>query len=82
MLVVHGSAAVDAYDFRCVCLRAGLAMYVSDHKVGRLTMPPASRRRAARPSSPDMMIFGMAVTQMEAKPMIVTRRAKAPAKAQ
>lgn len=45
-------------------------------------MPPASRRRAARPSSPDMMIFGMAVTQMEAKPMIVTRRAKAPAKAQ
>jgi len=45
-------------------------------------MPPASRRRAVNPSSPDMMIFGIAVNHMAASPMIAISMAKAPAKAQ
>lgn len=45
-------------------------------------MPPASSKREARPSRQDMMRLGIAVSQMAAKPTIVTRMAKAPAKAQ
>lgn len=81
VLVIDGGTAVDTYDLRHICLEIILSKVDIEFLCGKLTMPPASRRRAVKPSSPDMIIFGMAVSRMEANPTAVMRTAKAPAKA-